>query len=370
MAVQRDATVWVTQGPTLRSGIATVVGTMSARDLVTRFEIPYRDHARKTGYQREPSVTRINQLKRDLTEGRVDLPTAILINIREFDSKQLISGEGRSACLSLESKRLFIVDGQHRVLALRQLVDLNEQRWGDFLLPFVCMLGAGWRDELEEFYVVNSTAKSVRTDLALDLLKERAEDPTTMRSLIERGQAWKVRAEQLAEEMAKTSLWVGRIRFPGQPPGESTISSAGFVSSLRRLLATPYYGAITLDNQVKLLDAYWEGLKLALPDAFKNPTAYALQKTIGATMMHSTLIPVLEYLRSSGGSVLEPESYNNVLVGPLNRLEGENLQGDVIRGSGFWQSGPRGAAGTFSSSAGQRVLLSRIVQLLPVLQVE
>ena len=53
-------------------------------------------------------------------------------------------------------------------------------RWGEILIPFVCMIGAGERQEMEQFYVVNSNAKSVRTDLAMDLLKQRAEsDPDT-----------------------------------------------------------------------------------------------------------------------------------------------------------------------------------------------
>jgi hypothetical protein len=34
------------------------------------------------------------------------------------------------------------------------------------------MIGAGELEEMRQFYVVNSTAKSVRTDLVLDLLKQ------------------------------------------------------------------------------------------------------------------------------------------------------------------------------------------------------
>ena len=38
------------------------------------------------------------------------------------------------------------------------------------------MIGADETEEMTQFYVINSTAKSVRTDLALDLLKQRAEN--------------------------------------------------------------------------------------------------------------------------------------------------------------------------------------------------
>src|SRR3989304_4985013 len=49
---------------------------------------------------------------------------------------------------------------------------------------------------------VNKTAKAVRTDLALDLLKQRAEnDPRIMEALLESGQSWKVEAQAVAEEL-------------------------------------------------------------------------------------------------------------------------------------------------------------------------
>jgi hypothetical protein len=34
------------------------------------------------------------------------------------------------------------------------------------MIPFTCMLGATEDEEMDQFYIVNSKAKSVRTDLA------------------------------------------------------------------------------------------------------------------------------------------------------------------------------------------------------------
>jgi hypothetical protein len=79
---------------------------------------------------------------------------------------------------------LYVVDGQHRTAALCELVEEDPVAWSPFSLPFVCMSGASERQEMGQFYVVNSTAKSVRTDLAYDLLKQRAEsDPGLARAL-------------------------------------------------------------------------------------------------------------------------------------------------------------------------------------------
>lgn len=358
-------------GPTLKRKRRTVVGAIAAQAIVERYSIPYRDHARKTGYQREASTTRINQLVREMTEKRVDLPTAILVNVRDIDASEKLRSSGDALELVLASEPIYVVDGQHRVLALDRLVKSDPERWGSLLIPFVCMLGADAREEMEQFYIVNSTAKSVRTDLALDLLKQRAEsDPSTMDALIERNQAWKVKAQTVTEELAQTSMWLGKIRFPGDPSGATTLASSGFVSSLRKLLSTPYFGSITTDNQVKLLNAYWQGINKCLPDAFLEPSKFTLQKTIGTTVMHSALVQILEQLRSSGMSVIDPDSYANALRDALDALEGETATSEVVRGVDFWRSGTDGAAGSYSSSAGQRVLTSKITSLLPEIGVE
>jgi DGQHR domain-containing protein len=360
----------VTPGPTLKRKRRTVVGAIAAQAIVDRYIIPYRNHAQKTGYQREASTTRINQLVREMTEKRVDLPTAILVNIRDIDASEKLRSSGDALELVLASEPIYIVDGQHRVLALDRLVTADSERWGSFLIPFVCMLGADARDEMEQFYIVNSTAKSVRTDLALDLLKQRAEsDTSTMSALVERNQEWKVKAQTITDELAKTPMWLAKIRFPGDPSGATTLASSGFVSSLRKLLSTPYFGSITTDNQVKLLNAYWQGVNKCLPEAFLEPSKFALQKTIGTTVMHAVLVPILEHLRSNGMSLVDPDSYVAALQASLDNLEGETATGEIVRGIDFWRSGTDGAAGSYSSSAGQRVLISKVTGLLPEVEV-
>jgi len=61
------------------------------------------------------------------------------------------------------------------------------------MIPYVCLLGAPEEEEMEQFYIVNSTAKSVKTDLALVLLRRRADkDPAVYQALQERGREWQV----------------------------------------------------------------------------------------------------------------------------------------------------------------------------------
>ena len=59
------------------------------------------------------------------------------------------------------------MDGQHRVAALKKLMEEDpDGGWEKFQIPFICMVGATEPEEMEQFYVVNSRAKSVRTALA------------------------------------------------------------------------------------------------------------------------------------------------------------------------------------------------------------
>jgi DGQHR domain-containing protein len=343
---------------------------MTAAQVVGRYSIPRRDHRTKSGYQREVSTSRVNKLASDLAVGRVDLPTALLLNLREYDEKQnLVERDGRQY-LRVDGESLFVVDGQHRVAALDRLLEKDPERWADFEISFACLLGANEREEMEEFYVVNSTAKSVRTDLALDLLKQRAEtDPEVYTALVERGEHWKVEAQAVAEALTQSSLWRGRIRFPGDPKAGTTIGSNGMVSSLKPLLATPYFGSVTRPNRIEILAAFWQGVAEILPEVFTEPADFALQKSTGVQVMHSILISVLEVLRSQGRSVIDAENYADLLRDPLLELEGDTANGAIARGPDFWRSGVDGAAGSFSSNAGRRVLTSRLKQALPAPQV-
>jgi DGQHR domain-containing protein len=347
------------------------VGVITAGLLVSSYEVPQRDYQNKRGYQRPVSASRVSKLVGDLLSSRVDLPTALLLNIRHFkEGLHLVEKNGTS--FFRPDGPLYVVDGQHRIEALAKLIERDPEKWTPFPIAFVCLLGADEFQEMTEFYVVNSTAKSVRTDLAYDLLKQRAEaDPALMEALVEKGESWKIEGKRITEHLARGSpLWKGRIRFPGEPPGETTVNSAGMISSFRPLLATPYFDGISTANKFRVVSAYWEGVSNVLPEVFKDPQDYALQKSTGVQVMHKLLIIVLENLRSQSSSLLEPRSYESLMHEPLLRLEGDTASGHAVRGADFWRVGAQGAAGSFSNNAGRRVLAARLKAALPQLEVE
>jgi hypothetical protein len=142
------------------------------------------------------------------------------------------------------------------------------------------------------------------------------------------------------------------------------------VGSFKQILDTPYFGQISTQNRLRILEAYWEGVALVVPDALREPTDYALQKSTGVQIMHALLISVLELLRSKGQSVVDPDAYAEALSESLLTLEGDTADGGVARGADFWRAGVHGAAGSFSSNAGRRVLLARLRTELPDVEIE
>ena len=349
-----------------------VIGVIRVEDLVEHFRIARRETLVQVGYQRDASPTRVNNLSGNLRDGRVDLPTAILLNLRDFDATEHLSTtDGGFAKLRLRvGDTLHVVDGQHRVEALKKLFEEDAARWAEYTVPFVCLLGANEGDEMEEFYVVNSNAKSVSTSLAFDLLKQRAVTfPKVMDELVAQGKAWQPLAEALVEDLSGTGLWKGRIRFPLQPKADTMVNNNAVASSLKPLLSSPFFGGISNVNQIKVLSAYWEAIRQVLPGAFVNPSNYAIQKSLGVTPIHRFLVEVLEVVRSKNWSVTDPESFREVIRPAFAELSGDLPEGATVEGEDFWRSGAEGAAGSYSSHAGQRVLLARLRQNLPKISV-
>lgn len=369
----------VVRGPTLRGKIKTVVGIIPAETLVLHHFVPHRNVLKNEGYQRNPTESRISQLARELKLGRVDLPTSVLLNLRCADSKSVLRKQidPDSYTLELDSKkaesehRLFVVDGQHRIRALQKAIIDLEAHIENIKIPFVCMIGADESREMEQFHVVNSNAKSVPTDLALALLKARAQDDPEFANLVEQqGRKWQIDAQKLVEQLAvSSSMWKSRIRLPNQPKGDTTVPSASFVRSLKPLLTqTALFRSLkTVEKQAQVIDAYWKAIGRVFPEAFENPIEFNIQKGVGVEVMHSIFPVVIDLARSNSDSLFKPESYVEFLQYALIELDGLNGEGQSVRGIDFWRLGRNGAAGAFSSSAGKRRLAEYLQHLLPEL---
>lgn len=371
----------VVPGPKLiRADVQIVCGFIPAGALIPgNYHIPYLDPRTGRGYQRLPQDARVNELAVDLKKGRVDLPTSVLLNVRNREAKRalkdghldlsfIVGADGNP----VPDTKFYVVDGQHRILALKKLIeDGDAERWSKYQIPFTCMLGANEDEEMDQFYIVNSKAKSVRTDLAYELLYQRAQDPSVMEALIERGKDWQVQAQAIVKRLNEDSpVWRGKIRFAAMEKGDTVMPSASMVTSLKPILGSTYFRALAADQQVKVLDAFWRGVRTILPEAFDEPTKFSLQKGVGVIVMHTVLMQVVEIARSKGMPLVEPDTYASVLKNALETLQGDDATGNPVVGLDFWRAAPLGAAGSYSSSAGRRVLIAKIQTVLPRISVQ
>ena len=220
---------------------------------------------------------------------------------------------------------------------------------------------------MAQFYIVNSKAKSVRTDLAHELLRQLTDrNPDMMNGLVEKGRDWQVTAQQLVRQLAEESpIWRGRIRFAAMEKQDTVMPSASMVTSLKPVLTSAYFKALEPAGQLRVIDAFWRGLRNIMPDAFDTPENYVLQKGVGVIALHMILVQVVEIVRARAESPTDPEAFAKVLKEPLEKLQGDDRHAKPVSGIDFWRTGPEGAAGSYSSSAGRRVLLSKIQALLP-----
>src|SRR6056297_2868441 len=83
----------VVEGQRLHSGVRVVTGSIPISLLAEVFVVPYRDALRKKGYQRKPQEVRINRFANELLKGQTDVPTSVLLNIREGTEKLVKSNE-------------------------------------------------------------------------------------------------------------------------------------------------------------------------------------------------------------------------------------------------------------------------------------
>lgn len=259
------------------------------------------------GYQREPSLSRVNAFQRYLALGNI-APTSVVLSIREktnFEPKDAGSG-----ILDIpEDSILWVVDGQHRIAGLRQLA-AKGAKFEEFDIPVVIICTGNWAsntkearyEELVQFLIINKTQKGVRPDLAERLLaliarkdeKFAAELPAS----ISRGLDWVPRAITVAEMLnSDAGVWKDKIRFPNEPKGRAIITQKSFTDSLRPVLMNENFKSVPEKEVVIFLQRYWNVIKEMCPEAFQEPQRFIIQKLTGTFVLHRLFCDVVGYCK-------------------------------------------------------------------------
>ncbi len=295
------------------------------------------DEVDKQGYQRAPITSHYTKVARYLNEDKgAILPTAILISARKSINFKSNDGSAVGEINLDKNKELYIVDGQHRVFGIKHAIEeFGREDLKKFSLSVVIMSGVDKVDEIKQFYIVNSTQKRVRTDLAERLLKMIASrDPRERERLKITGKDWKLVAIRIIDDLYndKNCVWYQRIKRPNQLPKPDAIASEGsFTTSLKPFL-TMFVKNKSEETLIEWIKSFWNALGELMPEAFEDPKEYVIQKTPGIYSLHTILPDIVLYCIEHGGA--NKDSIKQLLKRDTEHFEDAN----------FWKSGGEGAA--------------------------
>lgn len=360
------------RGPDLRCGAPTLVGVMPAGRLVDLARIPVYEHNKDSGYQRNHSESRVRDLAKEIAEHHVDLPTAVLLSLRDVKSEDVLAplGDDEYDINLAHDHKFQVVDGQHRILALKRAIEVHGAKVQNLKVPVVCMIGASEVEELEQFYVVNSNAKSVAVSLSGELVAILSDHSPSFRDrLVDKGKDWQVEARDIVKHLSKNSnIWQGRIRFANAQPELTTVTSAGLIKSLRPVLGSMLFRTLfaTEEAKAKAVHTYWVAVSRVLPDAFREPKQWNVQRNAGVEVIHGIYPVVLDCVRAGNQGSQSPkaEQFVPVLEELLPRLRAYNGYDQEVTGEEFWKYGKSGGFGNFTNGRGKAMLIKRLASML------
>lgn len=365
------------------SGNALFLGVVKARDFFQRvperFKIDYysRKDGKEEGYQRllsDKSVEKIKDFILSETNNPL-LPTALLVNSRELlDFKK---SSDRFGNLYIDSP-LHIIDGQHRFEAWKSMMEdvTLRNKWGDFEFPIVILSGFKEIKEIEQFFVINSRQKRIKTDLAERNYLALAGNKET-KGLVPESANWKLHAVKIVDyinEQLEDSIWNNNIILPADSNDlrkAKVISQSSFVSSLKPLFIGQHAifksngkDRAPIEDWAEFLASYWDDvISKIYPNAVKHPKDYSLMKTVGVFSLHMLL-----------GRVVNDVSQGRPITKNIQEVSFKKIRSLLLKAAGkrykeeFWKvkinriTKEKGEyAGAYSSAVGHKKILTGLI---------
>ena len=361
----------------LQNGRVLYVAAIPASRLVelAKVDVWDPDHPDQ-GYQRAPSNARKRAIGRYILGKDAILPVGGLLNARpkangggedtygsvlQFnpinDMGDITIGE---LSIPEDVQPLYIVDMQHRLGGFEWALEQEGgQVVADFPLVVTIADGLSKLEEVDQFDLINTEQKKVRTDLARRLKSIQAGDTDRRLRLDERGKLWEAKGPVIADILNKSGgAWQSRILAPNQSKRDMPtmiVRETSLVSSLKPILQTPYFVVQPERQAAELIGRYWEAIKRVFPEAFGFPDNYVIQKTPGVYSLHELAPEVFELAREKG-DVSEEQIYE--VVKSFSEIDG---------GSDYWLKDNDEGAAQYGSMKGFRILAAQLRQFLPQL---
>lgn len=337
--------------PFKQHGMTMYSAVLTAKDLASQTKVDVWHPTNEDGYQRDVSLPRAKKFGSYITTEIS--PPAILANIRESDKDSIKYENGRLEIP--EGIPLWLVDGQHRVAGLRELLSVSGEKYQDIELPVVIMVGQTVYNEAKQFVIVNNSQKRIRTDLGERFLQKMAKvegrDNLVNKGI--RNIEWTPTAIEIVDQLNNDdhSTWHNLIKLPNEPKGLTIVSQKAFSDSLKPLLKEDgRYFRKSASHVAPILNRYWEAIKEICPEPFAEPENYVMLKTTGVVTLHSILPRIVQTIGTDS-----PQKSDFVKI--LSKI-------DSIRDSSKWQS----PDGEYSRMTGQKGFLIIKMELLDELE--
>jgi DGQHR domain-containing protein len=292
------------------------VTVMKVTELLRYAKIDQWSEDNPWGYQRPLLERRVAQALNYLYFEDKVFPSSILVNIRgdvEFTPACAVGGVGEYGILRIpgSSLPLWIVDGQHRIMAIAVAAKENP-KYNSYPIPVSLLTLSDRYDEMRMFYIVNSRQKRISTGLAQRNLRQ-----TISKIGVEEVKRYEAKRKVMAAlsvtivdklRCNPQSPWYEKVILPHEIRRKSNhiISQTSLADSIGLLLGKLPPEEFDL-NEIEesaervgqLLINYWSALKEIFPEAFQIPEDYTIQKTIGCYVFHKVFSYVYKLCKES-----------------------------------------------------------------------
>jgi DGQHR domain-containing protein len=190
-------------------------------------------------FQRLIDETRVRKIATYLDEDFALIPNSIILAVRNSATCDI--GKGDAAPITLEWSEEVptnIIDGQHRVEALRLFLGSDPKAAAEFHVPVCILVDLPYYAQANMFAVINGRQKQVSRSRIYDLLGYMPiKDPTTK----ERAYQGEMAIHRFCHHVVRVlntsskSPWHDRIKMRGS--GEGLVTQAAFVTDLAQLVA-------------------------------------------------------------------------------------------------------------------------------------
>jgi DGQHR domain-containing protein len=291
------------------------IATIPAIELVERHKLDRWTPGNARGYQRLPQENRFKSkpgsILRYLTKDLGCFPTSILVNVRGDLTYKMEQDMGWSSIGKLEiddNEKLWLLDGQHRVEALRRVMIDNTQ-FEEYPVVVSILQLPNRFEELMHFYLVNRRQKMVPRDLVYRhlqlMLRERGE--SWLQEFEGKAGLYRGKAAEIVDKLNDDprSPWKGRIRQVTEIRlDEHLVRDQKMIKLIADVLGTKDCERLTNEEAADLLVDYWNSIKRLYPGAFADPREYTLLGDQGITSL-LMLFPSIYGICMEGGIVTE-----------------------------------------------------------------